>query len=120
MAIINDKAALLGAAARKEELVKVGGEGEVRVIELGAVEYMLMLDCFGAEDIADKPILHVVSSWSAVNESGERLFTVEEFGKLNRKAQIAIGNAAMKLNWTQGDEKNADAGQESDSPSGSL
>ena len=90
------------------------------VIELGAVEYMRMLDCFGTDGIADKPILHVVSSWSAVTENGEPLFTVEEFGKLDRATQIAIGNVAMKLNWMQGDEKNVEAGQESDSPSGSL
>lgn len=120
MAIINDKAALFGAAARKEEMVPVAG-GEVRVIEIGAVEYVRMLDdCKG--DLAEVPILHIVSSWATVTESGERLFTVDEFGKLNRETQAAIGNVAMKLNWTQkqGDEKNAEAGQESDSPSGSL
>lgn len=118
MAIINDKAALFGAAARKEEMVPVAG-GEVRVIEIGAVEYVRMLDdCRG--DLAEFPILHIVASWAAVTEKGERLFTVEEFGRLNRETQVAIGNAAMKLNWTQGDEKNEEAGQESDSPSGSL
>ena len=118
MAIINDKAALLGAAARKEEMVPVPG-GEVRVVELGAVEYMHMLDAC-EKDLAKEPVLAVVGSWACVDENGERLFSVEEFKKLNRKTQFAIGGKAMEFNWTQLDEKNVVAGQEEDSPSGSL
>jgi hypothetical protein len=118
MAIINDKAALLGAAPRKQEVVTITG-GEVLVVEIGAVEYMRMLEeCQG--DMAEKPIVHIVASWATITEAGDRLFTVEDFAQLDRTTQLAIGNAAMKLNWTAGDEKNAEAGQESDSPSGSL
>ena len=118
MAIINDKAALLGAAQRKQEVVPVQG-GEVIVKEIGAVDYMRMLEeCKG--EMADAPIMHVVASWATVTEAGERLFSVEEFAQLDRATQVAIGNAAMKLNWAEADEKNAEAGQESDSPSGSL
>lgn len=119
MAIINDKAALLGAAARKEELVKVG-EGEVRVVELGAVDYLNMLAACEKE-LQKEPILVVVGSWSCVDESGQRLFTIDEFKTLNRETQFKLGGAAMKLNWPEGElEKNAQEGESADSVSDSL
>lgn len=118
MAMIIDKAALLGAAARKEEMVPVQG-GEIRVVELGAAEYLRMLDACHAE-LGKESIITVVGSWSCVDDKDERLFTVEEFKRLNRETQFALGGVAMKYNWMSGDEKNAEAGQESDLPSGSL
>lgn len=119
MAIINDKAALLGAAARKEELVKVG-EGEVRVVELGAVDYLNMLAACEKE-LQKEPILVVVGSWSCVDESGQRLFSLDEFKTLNRETQFKLGGAAMKLNWPEGElEKNAQEGESADSVSDSL
>ena len=119
MAIINDKAALLVAAARKEELVKVG-EGEVRVVELGAVDYLNMLAACEKE-LQKEPILVVVGSWSCVDESGQRLFSLDEFKTLNRETQFKLGGAAMKLNWPEGElEKNAQEGESADSVSDSL
>ena len=119
MAIINDKAALLGAAQRKEELVKVG-EGEVRVVELGAVDYLNMLAACEKE-LQKEPILVVVGSWACVDESGQRLFTLDEFKTLNRETQFKLGGAAMKLNWPEGAlEKNAQEGEIADSASDSL
>jgi hypothetical protein len=124
MAIINDKAALLGAVSRKEELVKVP-VGEIRVIELGAIDYAVMCSDFAKEkqekgDLDDRMFLLTVASWACVDDAGERLLTVDDFQTMNRKTQDALVAASFRLNFPAVDEKNAEAGLEEDSPSGSL
>lgn len=120
MDIINDKAALLGAAARKEEMVPVPG-GHVRVIEIGAVEYLQLLGTFKG-DAADRPFIPALVAAAVVDGDGKPFLTETDYAELSRDAQFILGGAAMRLNGmltADGGEKNSEASQESDSPSGS-
>lgn len=120
MDIINDKAALLGAAARKSEIVQVG-KAQVMVTEIGAVEYLQLLETFKG-DAADRPFIPALVAAAVVDSEGKPFLTEADYADLSRDAQFILGGAAMRLNGmltADGGEKNSAASQEESSPSGS-
>jgi hypothetical protein len=122
MEILNDKAALLGAAQRKQEVVEVEPGKGVVVIEIGASAYYELLadQQFWNEGEDGKKTLNMVkmsphiAAASLANADGTCAgISVEEFLTLGRVQQDTIIAAAFRVNGLVGDnEKNSEASPE--------
>ena len=125
MDMINDKAALLGAAARKEDVVEIGAS-KVRVVEVGALDDQAIRAM--VKDIEDgvvrgKRFIEELVACSVVDAGGKNFLTADDFRELSREAQYVLAVKVMQVNGmlaADGGEKNSDASQEEFSPSGSL
>lgn len=125
MAIINDKAALFGAAARKEDVAEIG-VSKVRIVEVGALDDQAIRA--KVKDIVDgaargKRFIEELVACSVVDADGNPFLTADDFKDLSREAQYVLAAKVMQVNGmlaADGGEKNSEASQEESSPSGSL